>query len=146
MKPISRNFREIDFTKKLPSINDISHFFHNFRAPVLYHRIPYPGLSNALIGATEPIFGKFLDPKLDEFYDDLLTLKCDVCVLSEFNQVFKLVDGILETDLWSTEENLEEEVEDKSENSLEDENCLEDQDVEVLESEVEDDITTQSAE
>ena len=112
--------------------------------PVLYHRIPYPGLSNALIGATEPIFGKFLDPKLDEFYDDLLTLKCDVCVLSEFNQVFKLVDGILETDLWSTEENLEEQGE--SENSLEDENCLEDQEVEVLESEVEDDITTQSAE
>ena len=102
-------------------------------------------MSNALIGATEPIFGKFLDPKLDEFYDDLLTLKCDVCVLSEFNQVFKLVDGILETDLWSTEENLEEE-QGESENSLEDENCLEDQDVEVLESEVEDDITTQSAE
>ena len=101
-------------------------------------------MSNALIGATEPIFGKFLDSKLDEFYDDLLTLKCDVCVLSEFNQVFKLVDGILETDLWSTEENLEEQGE--SENSLEDENCLEDQDVEVLESEVEDDITTQSAE
>ena len=98
-----------------------------------------------MIGATEPIFGKFLDPKLDELYDDLLTLKCDVCVLSEFNQVFKLVDGILETDLWSTEENLEEEQW-ESENSLDDENCLEDQDVEVLESEVEDDITTQSAE
>ena len=89
-------------------------------------------MSNALIGATEPIFGKFLDPKLDEFFDDLLTLKCDVCVLSEFNQVFKLVDGILETDLWSTE-NLE------SENSID--NSLEEH-VEVLESE-EDDIATE---
>ena len=30
----------------------------------------------------------------------LLSLKCDVCVLSEERQVFRLLDAILETDLW----------------------------------------------
>ena len=90
-----------------------------------------------MIGAAEPIFAKFLDPKLDEFFDDLLTLKCDVCVLSEFNQVFKLVDGILETDLWSPEENFEE-----SENSIAEKNCLA-ENIEVLESKFEDDIITE---
>ena len=30
----------------------------------------------------------------------LLGLKCDVCVLSEERQVFRLLDAILESDLW----------------------------------------------
>ena len=30
----------------------------------------------------------------------LLGIKCDVCVLSKETQVFRLLDGILESDLW----------------------------------------------
>ena len=49
-------------------------------------RVPYPGLSEALMGATEPLLEpglqkKSWDPKLDEIWD-LMTIKCDVCVLS----------------------------------------------------------------
>ena len=44
--------------------------------------------------------------------DFFLGTKCDVCVLSEETQVFRLVDAILESNLWPlAEEDLEEEEE-----------------------------------
>ena len=38
----------------------------------------------------------------------LLSLKCDVCVLSEERQVFRLLDAILESDLWPQNQSMPE--------------------------------------
>jgi len=68
-------------------------------------RIPYPGLSEALRGASGTLLGTSL--QLKNYQDSilgeivpLLGTKCDVCVLSEETQVFRLVDAILESNLW----------------------------------------------
>ncbi len=49
--------------------------------------------------ATNPEGSKDLDPLLMEIVP-LLGIKCDVCVLSEEDQVFRLLDAILESNLW----------------------------------------------
>ena len=51
--------------------------------------------------------GKGFDPMLDDI-NPLLSLKCDVCVLSEERQVFRLLDAILESDLWPQHQSMEE--------------------------------------
>lgn len=66
------------------------------------------------MGSSEQI----LDPFLSEI-GPLMALKCDVCVLSEYNQVFRLIDGILESELWPTEEQEEEEEKTDSDNENE---------------------------
>jgi len=80
-------------------------------------RIPYPGLSEALSRASGTLIGTSL--QLQNYQDSVLSeivpllgTKCDVCVLSEETQVFRLVDAILESNLWPlAEEDLEEEEE-----------------------------------
>ena len=47
-------------------------------------------------------------------FDRLLGTKCDVCVLSEETQVFRLVDAILESNLWPLAEDFEEDLEGES--------------------------------
>lgn len=66
--------------------------------------VRYPGLSHALTGQLlgMTVNGKHFDP----FFLDigpLLGIKCDVCVLSEERQVFRLLDAILESNLWPLE-------------------------------------------
>lgn len=43
----------------------------------------------------------------------LLSLKCDVCVLSEERQVFRLLDAILESDLWPQNQSMESAAQDR---------------------------------
>ena len=62
-------------------------------------RIPYPGLSDALVGATASFVEAAVNNSKLSDLSELMTMKCDVCVLSEYNQVFRLLDGILETDM-----------------------------------------------
>ncbi len=93
--------------------------------------MPYPGISGAVMEATGALMASGLHPAnagsngnlgdlgvLGEIRP-LLSMKCDVCVLSEYSQVctnvyrikppytisydlqvFRLIDGILESDLW----------------------------------------------
>ena len=65
-------------------------------------RIPYPGLSDALVGATASFIEATVNNSKLSDLSDLMTIKCDVCVLSEYNQVFRLLDGILEADMVNT--------------------------------------------
>lgn len=92
-------------------------------------RIPYPGLSEALRGASGTLLGTSL--QLKNYQDSilgeivpLLGTKCDVCVLSEETQVFRLVDAILESNLWPLAESEQgndlEEVEEVEDEGLED--------------------------
>lgn len=94
-------------------------------------RIPYPGLSEALRGASGTLLGTSL--QLKNYQDSilgeivpLLGTKCDVCVLSEETQVFRLVDAILESNLWPLAESEQgndlEEVEDEGLEDLEEVN------------------------
>ena len=62
-------------------------------------RIPYPGLSDALVGATASFIEATVNNSKLSDLSELMTMKCDVCVLSEYNQVFRLLDGILEADM-----------------------------------------------
>jgi len=92
-------------------------------------RIPYPGLSEALRGASGTLLATSL--QLKNYQDSilgeivpLLGTKCDVCVLSEETQVFRLVDAILESNLWPLAESEQgndlEEVEEVEDEGLED--------------------------
>jgi len=70
------------------------------------------GISSAVMEATGTLMasgygGKGFDPMLDDI-NPLLSLKCDVCVLSEERQVFRLLDAILESDLWPQHQSMEE--------------------------------------
>jgi len=83
-------------------------------------RIPYPGLSEALRGASGTLIGTSLE--LHNYHDSVLSeivpllgTKCDVCVLSEETQVFRLVDAILESNLWPLAEDFEDDLEEPEE-------------------------------
>lgn len=67
--------------------------------------IRYPGhLSHAFTTGhfQNNVNGKHFDPFLVDI-GPLLGIKCDVCVLSEERQVFRLLDAILESNLWPLE-------------------------------------------
>ena len=87
---------------------------------------------------TSRIGNKFLT-NYSNFTLFFLGTKCDVCVLSEETQVFRLVDAILESNLWPLAESEQgndlEEVEEVEDEGLED---LEEVNEEVSEDEQED--------
>eukprot|EP00093_Oithona_nana_P002477 02477.XXX_19386_18217_1 [CDS] Oithona nana genome sequencing. len=75
------------------------------------------GISCAVMEATGTLMasgygGKGFDPMLDDI-NPLLSLKCDVCVLSEERQVFRLLDAILESDLWPQNQSMESAAQDR---------------------------------
>lgn len=69
--------------------------------------LAWPGLAGAVLGATGPLMASGAGPALSDPHlaeiGPLMTLKCDVCVLSEYNQVFRLVDAILGANVWPLE-------------------------------------------